>query len=132
MDLKVPTASPWSVEYTGVKIMVISQLQHLLFITFTIHKSLIVLDIDALVVLDLEIFMRAGRTSMLAEANTLAYSKKIILNAKKCFITEKRNKSSWHPIIKKPFSDKSRKKFCFCVKVIIVHAIFSPCAKGNC
>ncbi len=126
---------------------------------------------------------------MLVEANTLAYCKKIILNAKKCFITEKRNKSSWHPIIKKPFSDKSRKNSVsagntkrgsitvlltscltgldwpvlqiktknvsnhtadskpvkqevngtvilppsvfpgFCVKVIIVHIIFSPCAK---
>jgi hypothetical protein len=40
MDLKVPTASPWSGEYTGVKIMVISQLQHLLFITIRVTRSL--------------------------------------------------------------------------------------------
>jgi hypothetical protein len=59
MDLKVPTASPWSGEYNGIKIKVISHLQPVLF--STIHKSLIVLDkdIDVLIVLDLEILYEA-------------------------------------------------------------------------
>ncbi len=56
--LETCQAQGWSGEYIGVEIMFISQLRHLLFIT--IYKSLIVFeeDIDALILLDLEIFMK--------------------------------------------------------------------------